>query len=164
MTLIPSGLWSIYYTYADHMIDNNQIGKLCTLLYPPVRNPCANCTINHFGGTSTNIYRHGGPAPFHGRCPLCGGNGYREEQVTGTIRLRIYHRQKDWIRVNNIVIPDADAQIIGYSSDLPNLVRSIELRVISEQNIVEEKYQLAGSPFLHGFGHNRYFIGFIKRV
>jgi hypothetical protein len=165
MTLtIPSGIWAKYYEAADLFIDNNNIGKACTLIYPPIRIDCSNCVINHFGGISTNVYRHGGPAPFNGKCPLCGGSGRREEETTGSIRLRIYHSRRDWIKVNNLNIPDATVQVIGYATDLPNLLRANEVRLISEQNVLDQRYQLAGAPFLHGFGHNRYFIAHLKRV
>lgn len=162
--IIPSSVWTKYYEMADVFISDNQIGKNCTLYYQPIWNECTNCTVNHFGGTSTNSYRHGGAAPFNGKCPLCGGSGRREEETTGSIRLRIYHSRRDWIKVNNINIPDATVQIIGYAIDLPNLLRANEVRLISEQNVLDQRYQLAGAPFLHGFGHNRYFIAHLKRV
>ena len=163
--VIPSSIWAKYYEITDTFISDNHIGKECTIYYPPIKEECSNCIFYNFGGVSKNRYRSGGPAPFQGgNCLLCGGNGFREIENTGSIRLRIYHNMKDWVKVNNIVIPNADIQVIGFASDLPNLVRANEIRLISEQNVLDQRYQLAAEPFLHGFGHSRYFIAFLKRV
>lgn len=164
MFTIPSGFFDRYYEMCDLFINDNHIGKQCTLYFPPVKSECNNCVVNHFGGISTNVYRNGGPAPFQGSCPVCGGNGYREEEVSASIRLRIYHEKKDWIKVSNILIPDAEVMVIGYATDLPNVRRANEIRLISEQAGVDQRYQLAAEPFLHGFGHNRYFMAFLRRV
>jgi hypothetical protein len=164
MINIPSGVWSKYYEVTDYLINDNHIGKSCTVFYPPIKESCVNCNINHFGGVSTNVYKHGGPAPFHGACPLCGNNGYRETESTDTLRLRIYHSRKNWLKVNNIVIPQADVQVIGFSSDLPKLLRANEIELINEQNFIKQRYQLAAEPFLHGFGHSRYFVAFLQRI
>lgn len=164
MFTIPSGFFDRYYEMCDLFINDNHIGKQCTLYFPPVKSECNNCVVNHFGGISTNVYRNGGPAPFQGGCPMCGGNGYREEEVSATIRLRVYHEKKSWVKLSNIVIPDADVMVIGFATDLPNFVRANEIRLITEQNYVDQRYQLSAEPFLHGFGHSRYFIAYLKRV
>jgi hypothetical protein len=162
---IPDGFWDKYREACDFFIDDNHIGKSCTLVYPARRIICDNCIVNTIGGTSTNSYKHGGLAPFNfGNCPLCGGNGYHEEEITDSIRLRIYWRQKDWIKVSNISIPDADVQVIGYLSDLPNLRKANEVILVNETTHGEWRVILSGEPFLHGFGKDRYFVAFLKRI
>lgn len=162
---IPSTVFTQYYEACDLFIDNDHIGKSCTLYYPPKRVECANCTISHFGGISTNVYRHGGPAPFYGgKCSLCGGNGFSEEEVTTTIRLRIYWNKRDWNKVNNIQIPEADVMVIGYSADVVNFQRASYIILVAGQDFIRQKFELACEPFLHGFGKSRYFIGFLKRI
>jgi hypothetical protein len=122
---VPSGFWDKYYEACDFFLDDVHIGNVCTLVYPPRRTSCDNCVTNTIGSTSANSYRHGGPAPFNfGNCPLCGGNGYHEEEITGSITLRVYWEQKNWIKVSGISFPDAEVQVIGYLADLPNLLKA----------------------------------------
>lgn len=164
MPNIPDSAWAKYRTIADFFIDNDNIGKQCKLIYPPKKTTCSNCVTNTIGSTSTNVWRHGGPAPFNfGNCPMCGGNGYQEDEVSDNIRLRIYWSSRDWKKVADIQIPDAQAMIIGYISDLPKVRKAITIELVSEQTHSVWATELAGEPFPHGFGKNRYFIGFVKR-
>ena len=161
---IPTSFWDKFFEAADFFLDNRMIGKLCTLYYPPSKTECTNCTTAFFGGVSKNVYKTGGPAPFQGTCPLCGGNGFKETESTDTLPLRIYWQKKNWIKFNNIVVPDAEVQVIGYTSDLVKLRRANELELINDQTQIVQRYQLEGEPFLHGFGKSRYFVAFLKRV
>jgi len=164
MSFIPSGIFSIYYNAVDELINNNFIGKSCTIYYPPKKVSCVNCTVAHFGGTSRNVYRSGGPAPFTGSCPMCGGNGFKEEETTDTLRLRIYWERKFWIKQGNINLDDAEVMTLGFSSDLTKILRMNEILLVNEQNFIRDRYSLAAPPFMHGFGHNRYFVAYLKRV
>lgn len=162
---ISNDFWNKYYEACDFFLDDSHIGESCTLVYPSRKIACNNCVTSNIGGTSTNAYRHGGPAPFNfGSCPLCGGNGYHEEEITGTITLRIYWQPRDWIKVSSISFPNADVQVIGYKSDLPNLRKANEVILLNDQTNTDWRMALAGEPFLHGFGKNRYFVAFLKRV
>lgn len=163
---VGSEVWTAYYDCADFFIDDTHIGNNFTINYPPKRIACDNCVINPIGGGSTNVYHHGGPAPFsYGPCPLCGGNGYKEEVTTATVRLRMYTRQKDWVKIGgNINIPDADVQIIGYLSDMSKLQMADTLIYTDSGTGNTWTYQLAGELFTHGFGKNKYFVGYLKRV
>jgi len=162
---IPDGLWDKYNEAADFFIDNDYIGRLCTIIYPPKRTSCVNC-IKPVGASTTNVYRHGGPMPFSfGGCPMCGDDGYKEVEYTDTIRLRIYWNRKDWIRiVGNIGVADADAMVIGYMADLPKFSQAVELLLASRQNEAEYRVVVAGKPSPWGFGRSRYFVAFVKGV
>jgi hypothetical protein len=163
MLSIPSGVFNQYYEAVDWLINNNYTGHSCTLVYPPKKTVCENCTVNIIGGSSTNTYKHGGPAPFSfGNCPLCGGNGYHEEEVTGTLRVRIYWEKQAWKKYASVNIDDAEAMIIGYLSDLPNLIKANEIILINKQEYANIRMVLTGQPFPHGFGKDRYFIAFLK--
>lgn len=161
---IPESLFLKYYEVCDEFINNNYIGKVCKLVYPPRRVACE-CTLNPQGINDGNVYPHGGPAPFNfPNCEQCGGTGYKEVEYSDNIRLRVYWRPKDWLKVANISFPEADAQIIGYASDLPKVRQASYLELITEQLHGNYKVELATEPFLHGFGHNRYFVAFVKRA
>lgn len=160
---VPTGVWTKYREAADWFIDT--LGKSCTLVYPPKRVACDNC-VRPAGSTSNNTYRHGGPMPFNfGNCPMCGGNGYHEEEQTGSITLRIYWDRRDWLKyANSIQIASVEAMIIGYLSDLPNLLKANELLLISNQNYAQYRVKLSGKPVPHGFFKNRYFRAFVESV
>lgn len=164
MTLnIPNGLWDKYNEACEFFLESDYTSRECTIVYPPKRESCVNC-VKPVGMSSTNVYRHGGPAPFNfGDCPLCGGNGYKENETTDTVRLRIYWSRQDWIRIaGSIVSPDAEAMIIGYMSDL-NKIRQASHIILAEDNN-EEIYRaiITGQPKPWGFGKNRYFVAFVK--
>lgn len=164
MTLsIPNSFWDKYNEACDFFIDDDHIGRSCTIVYPPKRTSCTNC-VKPVGTTSTSVYRHGGPMPFSfGSCPLCGGNGYQEEESTDTIRLRIYWNRADWIRIaGSIVVDDAEIMIIGYISDVYKLIRASNILLAKDNN--ENKYRtiIVGKPSPWGFGKNRYFVAYLK--
>lgn len=164
MTLtVPSALFDKYYEAANWMLTDDHIGRVCTLIYPPKRTSCTNC-VRPAGSTVNSVYRHGGPAPFNfGACPLCGGNGYSEVETTATIRMRVYWNRRDWSTViSSIIFPDAEAMGIGYMTDLPNLLKAVEIKLVSQQAQTTKRYSLAGQPQPHGFGRNTYFIAFFK--
>jgi len=160
---IPSGIFTTYFSAIDELLSNNFTSKSCLVFYPAITSSCNNCTIASFGGVSRNVYKSGGPAPFHGQCPLCGGNGTKQVVTTDTLRLRIYWSKKDWIKQGNISIPDADVMILGFSSDLPKIIRMEEMQLVNEQSYLTGKYKLVAEPFFHGFGLNRYFVAYLVR-
>lgn len=163
---VPDGLFDKYQEACDFFIDNDNIGRLCTIIYPAKRTECENCIVKPVGASSTSVYRHGGPQPFSfGNCPLCGGSGYKEVENTDTIRLRIYWTRKEWLKVaNSIGIDDADVMVIGYMSDLPKLQRAIEIKLAKDQNEAEYRCTLAGKPTPWGFGKDRYFAALLKGI
>ena len=160
---VPDGLLDKYYEIADFFINNDIIGRRCTIVYPPKREGCINCIVRPVGTSSTNVYRHGGPMPFSfGKCPMCGGNGYKETEVFDYIRLRVYWNRADWITKGRALhIEDAEAMAIGFMSDLPKLLRAIEIILVTGQK-PEHRMVLTGKPHPHGFGRDRYFVAYLK--
>ena len=160
---IPSGLWDKYHEACEFFLDDDHIGRVCTVVYPPKRVECINCT-KPVGTNSTSVYRHGGPMPFNfGSCPLCGGNGYKEIETTDSIRLRIYWSRTDWIRIaTNLVGEDADAMIIGYMSDLSKVRKASNLLLAKDNNEASYRCSVVGKPTPWGFGRNKYFQAFIQ--
>lgn len=151
---LPQELFDMYNEACDVFLTNDNFSRVCTLYYPPLKVEC-DCGQNH--------YAHGGPAPFSfNGCVACGGSGFKEQEVTETIRLRIYFRRKDWIKVSQVSIPDVDAQIIGYMSDLPKISNAAKIKLVSEENGTNIFCQLAGQPVPHGFGKTRYFVSYVK--
>lgn len=154
--MIPSGIFQIYYDVCDDILANDYLSNLYTIYYPPLKTVCTNCNTGHFGGVSKNVYKHGGPAPFTGQCPLCGGNGYSETENTATLRLRVYWSRKDWIKIANVNVAQAQVMIIGHKADLPKIHRMNEIEL-------NGRYRLLTKPQSHGFG-DKYFIAFLHEV
>lgn len=162
---IPNEIFQKYNEAVDALIECPYTSKQVTIYYPGIKEECGNCITSMIGDTSTNIYRHGGPAPFSfGSCPMCGGNGLREKETTDTIRLRVYFSRKEWIKIApSVEVPDATALILGYNSDLGKIRKASEFVLSGDNNTPQFRFNLASEPLPHGFG-NRYFIAFIKRV
>lgn len=160
---IPNEVFTIYREVVDELLTNINTSNSCTVYYPPLKTECSNCTTGFFGGISKNVYRHGGPAPFEGMCPLCGGNSYLETENTDTLRLRIYWSKKDWLKIGAGDIPQADVMVIGWMADLPKIERMNEIQLVSDQN-VSGRYRLSSKPRPWGFGKDKYFISFLVQV
>ena len=167
MVSIPDSVFDKYREFADDFISEN-FGVNCKLIYPSRRIACVNCVSGRsmVGSTSTSRYKHGGPMPFNfGNCPTCGGQGYKEEEQTTTIKLRIYYKGEEFVKVNNLNVADADAQVIGFIYDLPKFNRANEILCDSDQEDYHKwRFTRSGDALPHGFKHNRYFIALLKRV
>lgn len=162
---IPQSLFDKYNETMDYWLESDQWSRICTIFYPARRTTCEACNVGLQGSNSTNIYSHGGPAPFgNDNCVYCGGNGFKDTEVTDSIRLRIYWNKKNWIGGTPASIPQADVQVIGKISDLPKLLQADSIQLVSEGKSVEQSYRLAGEPFYHGFGKNRYFMAYLNRT
>ena len=132
---IPDGFWDKYNEVCDLFLSDNNFSRVCTIVYPPKKIKCDNCTLKPVGASSTNVYRNGGPAPFNfGSCPLCGGNGYKEQSITDDIRLRLYWNRRDWLKLaGKLVIPEnTDLMIIGNMSDAVKIKNSVEIIVAKD--------------------------------
>ena len=176
MVSIPQAVFDKYNEFADDFINSN-FGVRCNLIYPFKKIQCPNCVMSSFRG-GTNVYRTGGPLPFtFGPCPLCAGEGFQREEATPeVIKLRVYYRPKDWVKVSfptlhgeqgdvPFQIPDGTIQVIGFMSDLPKVERADKIQVnIDQDGYKRWTYQRLGEALPHGFKQDRYFICFLKRV
>ncbi len=168
MVSIPDSVFIKYKNFADDFISKN-FGVNCKLIYPPRRIACVNCiTANSLvGSTSTNKYKHGGPQPFSfGNCPTCGGAGFKEDEQTETIKMRVYFRAEEFIEiVPGVNTADSDAQVIGFIYDLPKYERANEIILnVDQANYQNWKFSRIGDAVPHGFKKDRYFMAFLKRI
>lgn len=169
MFSIPSGVFSIYKEAVDAMLANDYLSSESTVVYPDKAESCSNCTNQQMGSGQgmVNRYKHGGPMPFYfGKCPMCGGNGYRMNNTTESLRLRIYWTQKEWKRLGVTVSkPESSVVIIGFLSDLGKIKMANKIILVNNaQKYGNFTFQLAGEPVLHGFGKDRYFLAILERV
>ena len=114
MVAIPSSLIDKYKSFADDFISIN-FGVDCKLIYPPKQIVCTDCVQDSIGLKNANRYRHGGPAPttFPG-CSSCAGSGYKEEEVSEVIKMRVNGDPASWIGPKDIKAPTGRLQLIGF--------------------------------------------------
>ena len=142
--------------------------RTCTLAYPAKKEQCPNCYQNTMGGRSVNHYRSGGPLPFQkgAACPYCNGRGFREEEVTESIELRVYYNRRDFIDVGfNVDVPSNIIQTVGYMDDYAKIMKANELIVdVGKHN--KARYKRLSEPFNQGFRQNptQYVVVFWERV
>lgn len=162
---LPPKLFDAYHEAMDLFLTNDNFSRSCTVYYPPIKEAC-DCNTNFMGGASSNVFQHGGPAPFGGSpCAYCGGSGFREKETTASVRLRILWSKKEWVKPGgNLAIADAEVQVIGYAADTSKILNAQFILLPSNQTALETKFTIAAEPFFHGFGKSRYFIAFLKRV
>jgi hypothetical protein len=171
MISIPSGIETVYKQAVDALLTSELTSESCSVYYPPKKVACNNCVPGPFGGSGGNTYRSGGPAPFSfGQCPLCQGKGFKESETSDTIRLRVYfirqdNRLKTFNEQANINFDQYDAQIIGYTADLPKVNRANYLTLVDQEKGNQTiKVRLITSPVPWGFGKDKYFTAYVAKI
>lgn len=162
---LPSGLFNDYYRVCDELLSNEYTSELCTLVYPPKKVAC-DCPTLANGGTN-NVTNFGGPSSFfNNSCSTCGGQGYKEVANAENIRLRLDFDVKAWRReAESLDIADASVKVIGSIVNISKIQRANRIEIIiQEDGYGTQSYALAGSPNLHGFGKDRYFFAFLKKI
>lgn len=176
---IPFGkIKTIYENIMDQMLANDCVSYEVSLYFPPLIEDCSNCEYQGFG-TTHNIYKHGGPAPFNfGQCPLCGGQGKKEVEYIDTIRLRLYYggrfafSKRAW---SGLPVPFQNAEgellAIGNYADLEKIKLCNYMVTFTDDGKVGNnatgnlyhRYELAADPYPHGFGKTKYLISYWER-
>lgn len=150
--IIHNSILQIYESVTSDMIDYN-FGVNCKLFFGTNKTICPNCIFNDLVGNSTNEYKTGGPIPFTtGICPYCMGIGFRDEQATSTIKLRVYFDKKQWARMDIPVnVVDGAIQTIGHLSDMVDCKRANKILVHSDlEQYNEYNFVLASDPVPFG--------------
>jgi hypothetical protein len=164
---IPSELKGFYKEAVDALMLSELTSEECEIVYPPKHTQCDNCLPGPMG-SGGNVYRNGGPRPFaFGLCPYCQGRGFKEEESTETIRLRVHFvtdrsKQELYAKINSINIEVYDAQIIGYMDDLPKIKRASRILLVN-QNAGHKRIscKVIGEPNPWGFGKDLYFSAYV---
>ena len=164
---IPSSVFSTY----------NEAVKLFTrtgrLVYPETKEECPNCYLDTLGTRNRSIsyYKSGGPYPFERGmpCPYCGGKGYKANETTVDITLRIYWDRKSWVSTDfKIDVPDGGIQTISYMTDLDKINKAKYLIPFYDgsEKYDEARFQKAGPSFPQGFKQNetKYVVTFWSRA
>lgn len=158
MNFPDDSVFAKYFEVADWFINSNFIGQECTVVYPPIKVACTNPQHEVVGLGNIGIAAFGGPTTYS--CEYCSNTLTIEQESTATIRLRLYWERKNWIKIGTVGFPDADCMVIGFMSDLAKFNNAKE--IVFSKNEIEWRMTSACKPFPHGFGKNRYFVGYLK--
>lgn len=138
-----------------------EFGKDCRLVYQPRLLPCS-CNQDHTG-KNANHY-NAAPAPFWpGNCPLCGGKGKREQEVSENIKLLCAWDPKHFFSpVPSVEIrkPFSLLQTKGFLKDVPKLIKAQYLIFQTAiEGLFQKKFRLLSQPGdRSNIIQNRYFI------
>lgn len=148
----------------------NELGKTCTLIYPPIMENCVNCVFDSIGNKSANRWMNGGPFPFPegGICPSCGGSGLRAEEYSEDILMSVISQpSKFWVKPPaNVQIPAGTIQTKGFLTDLEKVQRARKMILQPEiSHLVKYTYVLRGEPVdISNIVPGRYFYCMWERV
>lgn len=132
MISIGSGIFNLYYEAVDYFIEDPYIGKTINLYYESKKPRTSQGYQEDFLDNSQNV-------------------------KTETLKIRMYHSPREWLKVANVAMVAGRVQVIGYMSDAEKLQRCT---YITYNNL---KYILGVQPVPHGFG-SRYFVAFLDIV
>lgn len=156
MITIPTALFEKHEEFTNLIIED--LGSVCTLVFPDKWTECDNCYIDIHTQRSSNIYKSGGPAsfPINTMCPRCNGNGRLSNSTTDTIKARIYTTPKAWSETGMYVAnPDGAAVLMGYKNDM------VLLREATKIIVNNFPYSKEGDIQLYGF-RKLYFIQVLR--
>ena len=131
---IPSGIYNYYFEGMDYLMNSPYIYTEVILVHE-IKAPQQSLT---YEDAFSNL-------------------DSTETAKTESIRLRMYHAPKDWLKTGGIEFKEGRVQIIGYLEDKDKLIKCSY--ILAKDN----KYILAGPPVCHGF-EDRYFMGYLDLV
>lgn len=148
----------------------DQLGKTCSLIYPPTYESCGNCLFDSIGNKSSNHWRNGGPLPFPNgsMCPYCSGVGQHARELTKDIVVLITAPPKEFLKnlPSNLHVPDGIIMTKGKIADLPDVLQS--RKMISQkniQNIMKMTYELFGEPIdTNNIAQGKFWSAYWRRV
>lgn len=158
--IIPPKSLNLFSQCAADFI--SQLGKPCTLFYPPLMITCPNC-VNGYN------YLTGGPIPFTNgsNCPYCdGSNEIMSGETTDIVTMMVYYDPRDFIKYGDfsLVINDGVIQTRGLMSDLPKIQRTTYAIIHNNaQGMRQMKYIRQGEAVPFGATLSTEFLQFWKR-
>lgn len=163
---VPASMFTLYENIADGFI-NDDFGVNCRIYYHTKKIVCPNCIVDTMTYKSTGRYKTGGPISFTNGmiCPVCNGDGYKDNEETADIKLKVYYDKKYWRAITaNIVSDSTIAQIYGFMSDLPKIEQAKHIVLGTETSGYGQfKVEIDGRPTPFGLT-NKYFLANVKSI
>lgn len=160
---------SIVQAALDDLI--TEFGKNCRLVYPPKSIDCTNCDLVIAGAMKVNRWKTGGPMQFPAGapCPLCGGQGKIQQEVSEILQMSCDFEPKGFFRPVdgvNIRIKNATLATKCYLVDAPKLKRCDHMIYqVETEGISRSKFQLASDPVdISSIVKGRYAVAYWEQV
>lgn len=159
-----------YDNIMDQWLSSTEVGHQVTVFYAPTYETCDTCQFAGWGNSTIN----GGPkSPISGSCPACGGTCQKEIQVTDTLRARLYSSDPSGFSPSllkklgiSMTYPDYQMLMIASTVDIDKVKNSVKAQFYSdlESTVGEKFYELASDIRPHGFGKDKFFFCFWKKI
>lgn len=168
---LDADIKSVIQDALDDLLANESaggLGKTCRLVYPPRYIRCDNCVLSPHSPDGVGRYRHGGPMPFTGRCPLCNGEGKKADEQGEDVTLLCNWEPRKFvtpIRNLDLKVPFGFVETKGYMADLPKVLKCDHMVFqVPVTPIIRQKYKLVGDPGdRSNIIQGRYFIALWER-
>jgi hypothetical protein len=128
------------------------LGKTCLLVYPPRLVPCGNCVPDPFSGTSSSRPRAGAPNKFlpGQTCPMCGGKGNIEQEVSEQLTLKCNWDIRSFIKLIknlDLRVPYSILETKGFMTDLPKVLKANYIVVnLPIAPFIRQRFKMIGEP------------------
>jgi hypothetical protein len=156
--IIPQSVFDKYFEVIDSTFDI--FGVVCQLVSIEKKEEIVyNPNNNIIPKNSVNVHRI--PGSDYDR----GTKTVREIEILTDIKLKVYWDAKKFINIGNIDIPDGTIQIIGFMSDLPQILKAKALIVHKDiKDYKELRFERMGEFTPMGLQQDRYFACMWKRI
>lgn len=162
--IIPQSLLDLYHSTVTDF-NNINFGVNCKLYYPSKPLVCPNCYQDTMTNRSTGIYKSGGPVSFTDGmiCPVCNGEGFKSNEVSDTIKMRVYYEKAKWIKIaDNINSTETIAQIFGKREDTSKVMQAEYILLHSDSpELGRMETVLDGKIYPYGLSDG-FFVGNVK--
>jgi len=143
-----------------------QLGKNCTLVYPPTKISCPNCTYDPILKKSNNVWNGTGPVPFSGGiCPYCTGIGLSTQNVTKVVKGLLQWSPKDIGRYGSNVEPKDIVKLKTYATNAQDILNATEVIVDSDLiGIANQRCKLLKGPTFIGLQSSKFVVFYFQRI
>lgn len=161
---------NLYNNAIDHLISQQGLAVPCLLEYDSLKKDlCPNCIFDPILNRSSNVFKHGGPAPFseNSICPVCIGNGIIDMSKKETVYLALIFNSKYWLNwnSNSVNIANNKAQSISKIDLLPKLQNCKQIILDTNTSAYgDRRYSRINEPEICGLGENRYIITMWEKI
>ncbi len=160
---IASAIFDKWREFGEYLLTDDNFSCDCILNYPPIPITSSSTSSNSLSGNPGNVFQTGQPAPFNfGENPYEGGETFKDNTTTQTIRLRVYFDKRNWIKIGNIALPAGAIQVIGKMADLAKFKSAISVKIFNSKAAVNMTYRLEGEVILHGFGKTFFIANMVQ--
>lgn len=146
----------------DSLLEEEALTVPCRFIYSGNKfTKCPNCKFNGITQKSANVYEPGGPVPFHGTCPFCGGEGkIPAEGDSEIINLAVIWEPRKFLSVGQVIKnPELAIQTICAIGLISRIKKVKELVVDTNiEKFVRHKFIRSGEPTPIGWGADQYIV------